>query len=205
MIILRKYMFLPSMIEKRRRTIGVMQEHVWAPWVPGWGSPAGRGGGCSPRSAHESYPAVRSSDSAGPSASRACRAAPAGVPSWCPAHLQTPSRPSQVRLHPVSGRCPDAEMIAAEFLISLNSRGGDNSSCLSKAVDGKLPVGCFKIHPMFLPQWLQHAPLASARACFKLTLCTKTNTPCCLESSSSDLCKIQSRRYGWTGNVPTAS
>lgn len=36
---------------------------------------------------------------------------------------------------------------AAVNFISLNQRGGDNCLFLSKAVDGELPVVCFKIHP----------------------------------------------------------
>lgn len=48
-----------------------------------------------------------------------------------------------------------AETVAAVYFICLNTRGGDNCLFLSKAMGGKLPVGCFKIHPMLPHQWSQ--------------------------------------------------
>lgn len=60
-----------------------------------------------------------------------------------------PSRQSRVE-----EKWSTAEMITAEYFTGLNSRGGDSGLFLSKARGGKLPAGCFKIHPMFPPHWL---------------------------------------------------
>lgn len=111
---------------------------VWAPWGPGWGSPAGREGGCSPLSESESYPAVQSCDSAGPAGPEARRAAPALVPSWRPQH--TASVTSSQSTNPshryasgswVKGTRLAAGMIGAVFFYQLKLVGRRQQFVLS--------------------------------------------------------------------------
>lgn len=102
-------MFSFSYKSEARYRLSDARASVWAPWGPGWGSPAGREGGCSPRSESESCPAVQSCDSAGPAGPEARRAAPASVPSWRP-QLTAASVTSSQSTNP-SHRCTSGSWV----------------------------------------------------------------------------------------------